>query len=178
MRPSRTGAAQRQGNRGLTGLSEAIEHYERALRLSPRDPRIFIPQAGIGLGCVLAGRYDEATAWAARALQVHPEFPVGLAPAWRRTRSRISRFSSMPTHWSACPSEGVVHRPNGVRVRQRRLSKTVREGGAHHRHSFVRIVEQSKDPDGRREGDTEQHDARPQGAGIAGVTEGNGDLGQ
>jgi len=57
---------------------EAIEHYERALRLSPRDPRIFIAQAGMAQTCIVAGRLDEASAWAARALQVHPKFSVGL----------------------------------------------------------------------------------------------------
>lgn len=57
---------------------EAIEHYERALRLSPRDPRIFIAQAGMALACVVAGRPAEASSWAARALQLHPQFLVGL----------------------------------------------------------------------------------------------------
>ena len=57
---------------------EAIEHYERALRLSPRDPRIFIAQAGMALACVVAGRLAEASSWAARALQLHPQFVVGL----------------------------------------------------------------------------------------------------
>jgi TolB-like protein/Flp pilus assembly protein TadD len=57
---------------------EAMEHYERALRLSPRDPRIFIAQAGMALACILAGRLDEASSWATRALQVHPKFLVGL----------------------------------------------------------------------------------------------------
>jgi TolB-like protein/Flp pilus assembly protein TadD len=56
----------------------AVEHYERALRLSPRDPRIFIAQAGMAMCCIVVGRLAEASTWAARALQVHPKFLVGL----------------------------------------------------------------------------------------------------
>lgn len=63
----------------FAGLAqEAIGHYERALRLSPRDPRIFIALGGISLACFLAGRYAEASSWAARALHLHPKFPVAL----------------------------------------------------------------------------------------------------
>ena len=56
--------------------------------------------------------------------------------------------------------------------------KRVQQGGVDHRQSLVRVIEQGKDPDRGREGDTEQHDACAEGANIAGVTEGDGNLGQ
>jgi adenylate cyclase len=59
----------------------AIEHFERALRLSPRDPRIFVPQSGIATAYLLMARYDEALSWAGRALQELPNFPPALRTA-------------------------------------------------------------------------------------------------
>ena len=91
---------------------EAIEHYERALRLSPRDPRIFIAQAGMAQTCIVAGRLDEASAWAARALQVHPKFPVGLRVVWRSI------------NFSSCSFE----RGFGPRWRERRVFVERRRG--------------------------------------------------
>jgi TolB-like protein len=52
----------------------AIEHLERALRLSPLDPLIFRAYLGIGFAHVLAGRYDDGLAWSQRALQQRPNY--------------------------------------------------------------------------------------------------------
>jgi TolB-like protein len=46
----------------------AIEHFARAMRLSPLDPHTIAMQAGTALAHLLAGRYDEASSWAEKAL--------------------------------------------------------------------------------------------------------------
>ncbi len=55
----------------------AIEHLQRAIRLSPLDPLIFIVQNGIVLAHFFAGRYEEALDWAQRALRQNPELRRG-----------------------------------------------------------------------------------------------------
>jgi TolB-like protein/Tfp pilus assembly protein PilF len=50
----------------------AIEHVERAMRLSPFDPIRFRMQGAIALAHLIAGRYDEASSWAERALRENP----------------------------------------------------------------------------------------------------------
>ncbi|MFL6582209.1 MAG: adenylate/guanylate cyclase domain-containing protein [Burkholderiales bacterium] len=50
----------------------AIEHFERALRLSPLDPMNFNNYVGIGSAHEIAERYDEAVAQYRRALQERP----------------------------------------------------------------------------------------------------------
>jgi len=57
----------------------AIEHVAIAMRLSPLDPRTFAWQDYMALAHFCAGRYDEATIWAERALRSQPNF----APAMR-----------------------------------------------------------------------------------------------
>jgi adenylate cyclase len=46
----------------------AIERAQRGLRLSPRDTRVFWPQALLGQAFYIDGDYDQAVAWARRAL--------------------------------------------------------------------------------------------------------------
>ena len=50
----------------------AIEHFERALRLSPLDPMNFNNYVGLGSAHEVAERYDEAVAQYRRALQERP----------------------------------------------------------------------------------------------------------
>ncbi len=50
----------------------AIEHFERALRLSPLDPMNFNNYVGMGCAHEIAERYDEALALYRRALQERP----------------------------------------------------------------------------------------------------------
>ena len=49
------------------------------MRLNPRDPLIFVMQNGTAAAYFLAGRYDEASTRAERALRVNPIY----APAMR-----------------------------------------------------------------------------------------------
>jgi tetratricopeptide (TPR) repeat protein len=42
----------------------AIKDLERALRLSPLDPLIFLPQGQMAVSHYLLGRFDDAASWA------------------------------------------------------------------------------------------------------------------
>jgi TolB-like protein len=59
----------------------AIEHFARAMRLSPLDPLTFIAQMGIAFAHFFAGRYDDASSWAEKALREKPEYHPALRVA-------------------------------------------------------------------------------------------------
>jgi TolB-like protein/class 3 adenylate cyclase/Tfp pilus assembly protein PilF len=52
----------------------AIEHLERAVRLSPLDSSMYAIQTAIAHAHFFAGRYDEASSWAAQALRQRQDF--------------------------------------------------------------------------------------------------------
>lgn len=52
----------------------AIDHLVRAMRLSPLDPLTFAAQTGCAHANFFAGRYDEASSWAQKALREQPNF--------------------------------------------------------------------------------------------------------
>lgn len=56
----------------------AVEHAERAIRLSPFDPLIWMPYVGLAYAHFGAGRFAEAAAAASRASQSNPRFSVPL----------------------------------------------------------------------------------------------------
>jgi TolB-like protein len=56
----------------------AIEHFGRAMRLSPVDPVRFWAQEGTAHAHFFAGRYDEALAWARTALRGRPDSHAAL----------------------------------------------------------------------------------------------------
>src|SRR5262249_36924781 len=56
----------------------ALERLERAMRLSPIDPFMFLTQTGTGLAHLTAGRYEEASRWAAQALRQRPDYHPAL----------------------------------------------------------------------------------------------------
>ncbi|OZI60508.1 winged helix-turn-helix domain-containing tetratricopeptide repeat protein [Bordetella genomosp. 11] len=58
---------------------EAIAFFTRAMRLSPLDPEMYRMQAGIATGHLFAGRFDEASSWAEKALRDLPGFMLALA---------------------------------------------------------------------------------------------------
>jgi adenylate cyclase len=51
----------------------AIDHFARAMRLSPFDPMLFMMQGGTATGHFSTGRYDEATAWIAKSIAENPK---------------------------------------------------------------------------------------------------------
>ncbi len=56
----------------------AIEHLERAARLSPLDPLVYIVFTMIASAHLIAGRYEEALGWAQKALGLNPNYVVAL----------------------------------------------------------------------------------------------------
>jgi adenylate cyclase len=56
----------------------AIKDLERALRLSPLDVSIFLPQGQMAISHFLCDRYDEATSWAVTSLQSRPNHLTAL----------------------------------------------------------------------------------------------------
>jgi TolB-like protein len=66
----------------------AIEHFERALHLSPRDPFAWSIKTGMALGHFIEGRWREAADWAGNALQDNPTFYLPL-------RIRIAAFAHL-----------------------------------------------------------------------------------
>jgi TolB-like protein/tetratricopeptide (TPR) repeat protein len=60
----------------LDGRSdEALQHFAKALRMSPHDPFNAFFYAGIAAAHYLAGRYEDAVAWAQKATQLRPTAP-------------------------------------------------------------------------------------------------------
>ncbi|MBB3918328.1 BTAD domain-containing putative transcriptional regulator [Rhizobium fabae] len=53
---------------------KAIERAALAMRLSPRDPRLFAWEFNTALACFCAGRYMDAVGWARRALRSQPNY--------------------------------------------------------------------------------------------------------
>lgn len=57
----------------------AVDHFARAMRLSPFDPMLFMMQNGTATGHFFTGRYDEAAVWAAKSIGENPNY----SGAWR-----------------------------------------------------------------------------------------------
>jgi TolB-like protein len=65
--------------RGYAGdPAGAIESLNKAIRLNPLDPRVFLTQSAMAFAHFIAGRDDEAARWAAMALRVKPNWPPAL----------------------------------------------------------------------------------------------------
>src|SRR5262249_21738248 len=59
----------------------AIDHAMRAMRLSPLDPGIYLWQCIAGLAHLCAGRYEDAAAWAEKALHEQSNYAFALRVA-------------------------------------------------------------------------------------------------
>jgi TolB-like protein/class 3 adenylate cyclase len=62
----------------LGDAANAVEHLERAQRLSPLDPLSHFGNTGMAFAHFLAGRYGEAAVWASKAVQEQPNFATSL----------------------------------------------------------------------------------------------------
>ena len=67
---------------GDTAIGE--DYANRALRLSPFDTYAYFAHQAKGLGCVSAGRYQDAAENFARAVHANPRNSAGLPPHTRR----------------------------------------------------------------------------------------------
>jgi TolB-like protein len=52
----------------------AVEYLARAMRLSPLDPRVGLMETAMSFAHFFAGRHDEASSWADRAVRDAPDF--------------------------------------------------------------------------------------------------------
>lgn len=66
---------------------KAIDHLQRAMRLSPVDPLTFVMQTAMAMAHFIAGRDDEAFAWAEKSTQRNPFL---LATAWVATACAVN----------------------------------------------------------------------------------------
>lgn len=57
----------------------AIEHFTRAMRLSPLDPELYRMQAGIAVAHLFEERFDDASSWAEKAFRDLPTFLLAAA---------------------------------------------------------------------------------------------------
>jgi len=65
----------------LGEYASAIEHFERAMRLSPLDPLTYFASTGMAFAHAFAGHYDEAISWATKALHEQPNWVTALRVA-------------------------------------------------------------------------------------------------
>jgi adenylate cyclase len=54
----------------------ALEHAEKALQLSPKEPLIYHAAVALGLACLLTGRFDEAVSHARKAIEGNRNFAL------------------------------------------------------------------------------------------------------
>ena len=83
---------------------DAIEHFARAMRLSPLDPEMYRMQAGMAVAHLFAGRFDTASSWAEKAFRDLPSFlmVVGIIAASHALAGRIGR--SAASHAASAPA--------------------------------------------------------------------------
>jgi TolB-like protein/Tfp pilus assembly protein PilF len=63
---------------GVAGDYEAaLEQFEMALRLSPRDVHVATWYNYMGIAAFVAGRHEEAADWAKKTADANPQFPAG-----------------------------------------------------------------------------------------------------
>ena len=67
---------------------EAIESFERSIRLSPLDPLLFSTYTGISLSLISLGRFEEALASARKALRINTNF----SSTWRCVVAALSNL--------------------------------------------------------------------------------------
>ncbi len=97
---------------------EAIDEAETAIRLSPRDPELFHFFVAIGTAHFVAGRYDEAVAWAEKSVRARPSVPgplrlltTSLAHLDRTDEARevFKRVLEITPHVSATGIRSAIH---------------------------------------------------------------------
>jgi TolB-like protein len=78
----------------------AIDHFARAMRLSPLDPEMYRMQAGMALAHLFAGRFDAASSWAEKAYRDLPSFlmAVGIIAASHALAGRPEEAQRAMSH--------------------------------------------------------------------------------
>ena len=77
----------------------AIEHFQRAIRLSPFDRMNFNCFFGIGIAHFAAERYEEALSWLRKGMLEHPDltWPLRMAAA---CLGQLRRVRLKPVKWA------------------------------------------------------------------------------
>ena len=57
-------------------LEEAVRSFERAIRMSPVDPRLHLAFGGMGVAFIELGRFDEAIVMGKKALRQNPSYSL------------------------------------------------------------------------------------------------------
>jgi tetratricopeptide (TPR) repeat protein len=86
---------------------KAVEHGERALRLSPMEPLVYHAAVALGLACLLTGRCDEAVSYARKAVEGNRNFALPycvLALGCLRLERREEALQAVRQLVSAAPS--------------------------------------------------------------------------
>jgi TolB-like protein len=79
--------------------AKAVEHAERALRLSPFDPLSYLPYVALAYAHFFAGRFEEAAAAAGQAEHANPRFSIpALLRAGALTRLDRKNEVAMSVH--------------------------------------------------------------------------------
>ena len=78
----------------------AIEHFARAMRLSPLDPEMYRMQAGMAAAHLFAGRFDTASSWAEKSIRQLPSFlmVVGVIAASHALAGRTDEAQRAISH--------------------------------------------------------------------------------
>jgi adenylate cyclase len=96
----------------LGEVDHAIEQFLAAIRLSPVDARLFLPQTGMAYAHFLSGRYEESLSWAEKAINRQPNFMgaqrmvmASLAMAGRIAEAREACRDLLLAEGTRCISE-------------------------------------------------------------------------
>ena len=111
----------------------AIEHLQRSMRLSPRDPEIYGFQGSTAYAHLFAGRYEEASSWADKAMSNNANFlPVtAVATASHALAGHIWK-AKVAMEWL------------------RRINPTLRVCTLHDHFTFRRVEDMTRLADGLR----------------------------
>jgi len=89
---------------------KAIAHAEKAIRLSPREPLLYLAALPLAIACLMAGRHEEAVTQARKAIEGNPRLALAhfvLAAALARigqggeAREAVGRLREVASHFRA-----------------------------------------------------------------------------
>lgn len=112
----------------------AIEHFTRAMRLSPLDPELYRMQAGMASAHLFVGRFDMASSWAEKAFRDLPSFllAVAILAASHALAQRMAEAQRAMNHLrqlnptlrlSDIPGWLPIHRPENLAILMEGLRK-------------------------------------------------------
>ena len=105
----------------------AIEHFTRAMRLSPLDPETYRMQAGMAMAHMLAGRFDVASSWADEGVE-------GFAELFDGRRRRRGQSCAGRPDWTRAAGDGSLApaRPRAADIELEGLASNPARGRSRH----------------------------------------------